>query len=364
MTRALSNYILLLILCCSTVIAKAEGDKEKIKTNVINSSSDGISLEPILKMVNKDGDSLKSERIKQYAPKIIALFDSRYYYDESLDVNNSFSIARARLGIKGNLYKDITYKLFADFAGTPKLLDGYINYKPLEQFGLQFGQFKVPTSLENHYSTLKYETIEATHSFSRLMGFSDSLRSSVDDRDIGAFAFGGFFKRDGYSILNYKIGVVNGSGKNTKDTNNNKNFFAVAIIRPTKELTLLGSFSHGIVGTMGVSEYLYQRWVGGLQYTSDKLMVRSEYIRGRTGELKSDGFYTATQVALNGHFAAVAKYDIFRYSTTSRVNNESYYTAGLTYLLGSHIRAQINYTYVDTYTGHYNMAGLQLKFGF
>ena len=31
--------------------------------------------------------------------------------------------------------------------------------------------------------------------------------------------FGGFFKRDGYSILNYNFGVFNGEGLNVKDKN-------------------------------------------------------------------------------------------------------------------------------------------------
>ena len=66
---------------------------------------------------------------------------------------------------------------------------------------------------------LRYEFIEYPLSLRKLMGFNDVCGLSATGRDMGAQLFGGFFNRDGYSILNYNFGVFNGEGLNVKDKN-------------------------------------------------------------------------------------------------------------------------------------------------
>lgn len=52
---------------------------------------------------------------------------------------------------------------------------------------------------------------------------------------MGAQLFGGFFKRDGYSILNYNFGVFNGEGLNVKDKNKSKDIVARLTVKPSPD---------------------------------------------------------------------------------------------------------------------------------
>ena len=54
------------------------------------------------------------------------------------------------------------------------------------------------------------------------MGANDVTGYDVTARDIGFQFFGGFIHREGYSVINYNVGLLNGSGINTKDDNKSK----------------------------------------------------------------------------------------------------------------------------------------------
>ena len=89
----------------------------------------------------------------------------------------------------------------------------YLCYKPFDELNVQLGEYKLPFSIENtDYVPLRYEFVEYPLSLCKLMGFSDLCGLSATGRDLGAQLFGGFFKRDGYSILNYNFGVFQWRG--------------------------------------------------------------------------------------------------------------------------------------------------------
>lgn len=309
-------------------------------------------------------DSTKRESIKSYIPKIIGRIDVRYDYDDSGEPTNQFEINRARIGMVGTISNKISYKFQGDFAEEVRLLDAYVEFEHSKKLKFKVGQFKLPIVMDNTISSYVYSTIDRSESTKLLVGYSDSLRMEGSNRDIGAYISGDFLDRGSYSVISYKAGVVNGSGMNLSDANSGKEGFVAIDIKPTESITIAGSFIGGHTGETGVSEYVSNRWSFGAMYEGDKLMARSEYINAKTGELRSDGFYAIAEYDLAKSFSVVGRYNIFRRNIYDSELNENYYTAGINYIFGRHLRAQLNYTYAQMYQQGYNMAGVQVKVAF
>lgn len=309
-------------------------------------------------------DSASRSKVKSYLPKVIGFLDARYIYDESNDPDNEFVISRARIGVQGSVTPKISYRIMGEFASNAELLDGYVKYSHNKHFNITFGQFKLPVTMDNTRSSFVYSTIETTVSTRHLIGNSDSLRHSSYDYDMGAFVSGSFIDKGKYSLISYKAGVVNGQGMNQSDKNRGKEGFVTIEINPIEEVTIAGSFIGGRTGESGVNEYISNRWSLGVMYERDGLMARSEYINALTAEERSDAFYAVAEVGFVKNFTAVGKYNIFRRNLCNHQLNENYYTAGINYILGSHFRVQLNYTYLQMYKAGYNIAGLQLKVRF
>lgn len=141
-------------------------------------------------------DQLKSiQDIVSKLPQIGGLVDFRYQYATSSQNYNSgkngFDIRRAYLNLKGNATKELSYYLQVDFAGTPKILDAYAEWKPSKYIGLQAGQFKVPYTLENPYSPNDLETIDNSQVITALV--TDIAGNKNNGRDIGVSLNGSLF---------------------------------------------------------------------------------------------------------------------------------------------------------------------------
>ena len=160
----------------------------------------------------------------------------------------TFYIRRARVSLSGNVAEaKLDYRLQVDMAGTPKICDLYMRYKPFKELGVQLGQFKLPFSLENElYGPTKFEFIEYSYLTSLLVRNDKTLDGiAATGRDLGAQIFGGFIHKDGYSIINYNLGVFNGSGINGKDHNKSKDIIGRITIKPFKGFSVSGSYMYG-----------------------------------------------------------------------------------------------------------------------
>jgi hypothetical protein len=135
------------------------------------------------------------------------------------------------------------------------------------------------------------------------MGSSDVLGLDMTARDLGIEFMGGFIHKKGYSVLNYNVAVLNGSGINVKDNNKSKDVMARLTVKPMKELAVAGYYQWGenvldettakAYGWTGTN-YNYvpsHRWGVGLQYDTKSCFVRGEYIGGMTAALHSAGAY-------------------------------------------------------------------------
>jgi phosphate-selective porin OprO and OprP len=81
--------------------------------------------------------------------------DAAVYNEDLLRHNDGTEIRRARLFAEGTLWRDWGYKLQYDFTSTglDGIQDAYIEYNGFNNWGIRFGHFKEPFSLQNMTSS-------------------------------------------------------------------------------------------------------------------------------------------------------------------------------------------------------------------
>lgn len=266
------------------------------------------------------------EKVRQYV-KLSGFIQGEYdWIDNSADKGktgtSSFYIRRLRMMVSGDLYRGakgakLDYRVYLDIARVKlpnpnPILDMYVRYQPCKEFGIQFGQFKNPVTFEASISPAQYDFIDFSYVVSNLakMGANDVTGYNATARDAGFQLFGGFVHRDGYSIINYNMGVLNGNGINAKDDNKSKDVFGRLTFKASKDMAFTTYYQWGEAnlstmksdnptkyaeyGWSGSAEYvMFHRAGGGLFYDGKRGFARAEYIAGVTGSLVSEGVYVS-----------------------------------------------------------------------
>jgi len=286
------------------------------------------------------------ESIVNKLPDISGFVNLRYQFTDEKGKYDGFDVRRAYLTLKGKATQSLSYKLQVDFAGTPKILDAYAEWKAAEFFSLQAGQFKLPFSLENPYSPLNLETSDNSQIIDNLASGTKDVVSS-NGRDIGLQASGKFFKQTDFSLLEYKVGVFNGAGINTTENNSTKDFAGTLFINPFKTLTISGSLLAGRAKINNVNQ-TRNRFGFGLKYEDKDFLLRSEFIKGKDASTKKDGFYV-----VGGYYVVpetlqlVLKYDTYDKNLDADNDKTTNYTIGLNYRIIKDTYLQINYVKKD-----------------
>ena len=89
------------------------------------------------------------------------------------NIDNSFRMRRVRLAVSGDLNKVISYKIQGDFSSVPTMVDAYVKAKFCDAFAVQFGQFKLPFSIESPLNPVDLEAVDYGDVISKLVGYSD-----------------------------------------------------------------------------------------------------------------------------------------------------------------------------------------------
>lgn len=313
--------------------------------------------------------------------------------------DNTFRMRRVRLSVDGNLSKTVSYKIQGDFVNNPMLVDAFVKYKPCKEFAIQLGQFKTPFTLESPINPVNLEIFDYGESVQNLGGYSDVCGVGGLGRDIGLMATGSLFPVMGeegykYSIVDYAVGVFNGNGpanfkKNEKglDNNNRKDIVGRLEVHPgMKDLTLSGSFYYGLYkgssdpsvleeGKTNFGHGVRNRWTAGAQYNDGKLVLRGEYIAGKTdyqlgyfdgeiGELaiqecflNSNGYYGVVgyNFALgkdkSQKLMPVLRYEHFAKDAYLEKGGTNWYTVGLNYWPLKSVNCKLDYSLVQKESG-------------
>ncbi|MBQ8056451.1 MAG: hypothetical protein IJ270_06530 [Paludibacteraceae bacterium] len=311
----------------------------------------GVLADQVKKLEER---SEKLEKIVSKLPTISGFLQAGYDADfgenfgtNKKDVTNTFHIRRARLKLNGNIGKKIDYTLQADFANTPKVVDVFMRFKPWKQFNIQIGQFKHPFSIES--PTYLPKNIEAINNSMGAVNLVQKygLTDGQTGRQIGINLYGGFIQKEGYSIINYDLGVYNGNGINKKDDNNAKDISGRLTIMPIKDLKISASYYWG---KYGKNKARYERYAGGFAYDKPEgLIIRSEYIGGNTAGQYSHSAYAVVGYHIGPKWTAFWQYDFYQADVKDEKSQKTNLVIGAAWQPLKYLRAQVNYYNTQNY---------------
>ncbi|MCJ7586323.1 MAG: OprO/OprP family phosphate-selective porin [Candidatus Aminicenantes bacterium] len=254
-------------------------------------------------------------------------------WDKGVD---SFSARRVRFSLSGELFKNVNYKIQVDAVKSPLILDALVEFKLSSEVGLRVGQFKVPFSTENLTSSADLATINRSQPEEKLAPGRDT---KMNGRDIGAALFGK------WSVLEYTLGVFNGSGIDIKDNNSQKDVGGRVVVRPVEFLALGAAFYRGRT-SIATGSPAYDRDRTGLELAvlHGPFSLKGEYIFAKDDKLERSGWYIQGGWFLKPKkLQAVLKLDSYDKDRKTTDNRTNLSTVGLNWFLTAKSKLQVNY---------------------
>lgn len=325
------------------------------------------------------------EQVNGFLSKYVKLtaygqFGYSYTDKENLGVRQADNQFYGRLGmliLSGNVTDKLSWMIQYE-AFTSQLLELYACYKPFPFFQIKAGQMKTCFTLENQMSPSVYETVNFSRSIERMAGFNGDICGNQGGRDIGLQVGGEVFKTsfDGY-FLEYRAGIFNGSGLSMKDHNDTKDFAAWFTLQPIKGMKVGASAYWGKLNhtythsdseevTVTYNENITRnRAALSLCYQNPRLVCRGEYLWGRDGKVKREGFYALGQwFAIPLRLALVGKFE--GYDANEGLSGyETIYTFGASYQIMGKTRLMFNYVHYNySKAESVNEIWAQLQLGF
>ena len=274
----------------------------------------------------------------------------RYQFLQQTGKIDGFDIRRARLDFQGNVNRYFSYRLLTDFAGSPKILDAFAEIKIREYLNFTIGEAKIPFSIENQVADRKLEMPDRSQVVEALVARSTDVIGNQNGRDIGFQAGGSLLKYANHFLLDYQIGLFNGAGINLSDNNNNKDLAGRLVVHPTKLLGIGGSFysGTGFYGTTTATNHVRNRTGLELNYENRRLLVRSEYIKGKDGAVNRSGWYAETgYFFIPAKFQLLLKYDTYDPNTAVSKNAITNYVIATTYHFNNWSKIQAAFTLIQ-----------------
>ena len=386
--RIIIGMLLLAIpLCMNAQVKPIKPAEEPKKVKVEKVEQEKLEKE----MADKESREKKEHKGGFEMPKISGFVQGMYQAnldEEGTLIDNTLRMRRVRLSVDGTLFKGLTYKIQGDFSRSPMLVDAYVKYKVCDAFAIQLGQFKTPFSIESPINPVNLEIFDYGESVQKLVGYSDVCGVGSLGRDLGLMATGDLFPVKGeegikYHVVNYAIGVFNGNGANQLDNNNRKDIVGRLEVHPVlKALTLSGSYYYGKYTKDDNVNCARNRWAVGAQYNDGKLVLRGEYISGKTGYaptvIPEDlGYYNS-----NGYYGVVGynfalgkdksqklmpvlRYEHFTKDASITKGGTNWYTVGINYWPLKSVNCKLDYSLVQKEAGdnsHRVVAMVSYKF--
>lgn len=277
------------------------------------------------------------------------------------DFDNTFYIQKARVAVKGTFFDEIRfgkleYTIMADFAKSPKLVDGFFKYTLNDYFGVQVGQFRTPLSIENsEYSSTTLEFIDYSLMTQRFvhLNSSDLAGIAASGRDIGLQFYGKLLKMgEGHHLIRYNVGMFNGSGMAWRDDDKRKDFIARLMVYPLKDLAVSGYYLRTLGPHPDIAPeyndydwYIYDRYGGGVMYDSSYGWLRAEYMAGHTHGYRAQGAYGSIGGRIGKHWEVGLRYDYFDANTRAVGGVQQYYTGCVNWKPWKFFKLQLNYSY-------------------
>jgi len=302
----------------------------------------------------------------------------RYQVFQDSTKFDAFDLRRARLDFRGDIAPKIGYRLHTELAGTPKILDATFIYKPFEWLNVNIGQSKYPICYDNQYSPWTLLTINRTQIDNALSFRESDLYGNQNGRDIGLWLSGKYSIGNEASkrpIIDYTLGVYNGSGINVADNNQDKDIAAALGLSPIKDLWVFGRYMNGVGQTTadpGVDADR-SRFGGSITYKYKSLLVEGEFLLGSDESdslalLERNGYYvTLGYTPIKDKLQVVVRLDNYDPNTATADNITNKYVVGASYFFTKNTRIQLEYDLVleeAKIQNENNLFSLQFQAGF
>ena len=183
-----------------------------------------------------------------------------------------------------------------------------------------------------------------------LVARSKDVIGNQNGRDIGIQIGGTFLKVKDMPVIEYRLGVFNGSGINVADTANNaKDISGRLIFTPFKGFSFGGSIYKGldkaIKPDVAGKSQTRDRFGGEFSYALSRFSLKGEYIAGKDGKTNRSGWYVQTgYFVIPQKLQVLAKYDEYDPNTSTSGNISTNYVFGANYNFNNWSRLQAFYT--------------------
>jgi len=281
-----------------------------------------------------------------------------YTYSDVNRIHHDFKAKNLFLIVNGKLNDSFRYGFILELVN-PSVQEFWGEWTAAKEFNLKAGQFKSPFTLESQLVPATLETTGYSRTISNLVGYAgtdDVLRlqngKNNFGRDAGIMASGELVPMSGHNLIQYSLGVFQGTGVTTSEVNNTKDFAGMLLFQPVMGLRIGGGAYFGqatylMAGADAVSDHVRNRWYLSADYKSDRFNARAEWINGNDGGIKKEGVYgLGMYYLLPQKLKVLGKVDY--YNRNKDVNSEVVdYTLGINYYFYTQCRVQLNYTYSD-----------------
>ncbi|MDR3059620.1 MAG: hypothetical protein LBU84_15970, partial [Prevotella sp.] len=221
----MKRFLFMLSLCaaCGLIYAQDSNNellKKLVEKNVLTQSeADSLRQKP----VQKEGNPSFSQTVD----KVREAFNTPYMrfggyglfmykYNDLAETKHSLDARVIFLSMRGEITKNFKYFILAEFV-KPMPYEFWGEWSPANEFNLRLGQMKTPLSLENQMSLTDIEAVLNTRSVSSLIGMTGDVQQEQNGknnsgRDVGIMAHGNLFNMQTHDLLEYRIGVYQGTG--------------------------------------------------------------------------------------------------------------------------------------------------------
>jgi phosphate-selective porin OprO and OprP len=346
--------VLLLLFLMSKIYSQSSDDLLNVMVankSVTQQQADSLRADTAIKQQKADSAKKSFWISAARQMRLTGFTQLRYQLLDEAGKNDGFDLRRARLRLIGDITPVFGYNVQVDLADKPKLLDAFGEVRIAPFLVITAGQFLIPFSLENLTATSKLDFIERAQAVESMAGYSKDVTGNQYGRDIGIMAGGTLIKNTDRSVLEYRLGIFNGSGINIPDTANEaKDIVARLILNPVKGL------SFGISGYNGWDKPIYPDEPGKSQarnrlgldasYVTDRVSLKGEYIRGRDGVTDKQGWYLqAGYYVVPRKLQLLTRLDTYDPSLSVTDNISTLYVIAATINFNSWSRLQANYTF-------------------
>lgn len=347
--------------------------KEELKAEIMAELRAEMQLEKKEKKREKK-ESRKDSGIST-KPKFFGYAQAGYIWqnDNGKDVS-TFKVHRVRLVLTGNISKVFDYMLQVEGFSTSidsnkkalmTIQDMFIRAKISPALHIHAGQLPIPLSMDIEISPGALEPINFSSILYKLVCMNPITGVSHYGRDAGIMASGSLFAKDNYSLINYGIGVFNGSQMNQIDDNKSKDIIGRLTVQPWKNFKISGSFSWG--QQIGYSDAhdtdgkyaSLTRYVVGGYYKSDQFMVRGEYgyQYSHRATVKEEMYYILAGYNVTDKIMPIFRYDVFNNKNIKNSKQDNF-LFGAVYSPIPRLRVQANYTITKYQVPDFNLGNM------